>query len=262
MTTEGAEDGLTARSAPFPSGCDVILGPVSADGYWRVAIAVPDEEVELIRHAAVEVLPAERHAMITEDPLDGTVGATELLIEVVGPGEREAREQAAELYRRVRAVARLSVDEPVEFIGLMSPIFGGVVWDRLWREAVELHAHGRHELAVVRAQTACETLAFDAVAGAFRGRLGREDGDVVARLFRGSLKDERAQRLIHGLTGGWAPLKFAELEWWTAYSTHVQRRNDVVHKGITVPAREAQASLDAVERCMAWLRELWNGGPL
>jgi hypothetical protein len=59
-------------------------------GYWRIAIAIPDEDVDAVGLGAPQVVPSERHAVITEELADGSDGATELLVDVTAPSQAEA----------------------------------------------------------------------------------------------------------------------------------------------------------------------------
>ena len=235
-------------------------GGVSEPGYWRVAIAVPAEDVDGVRFGAPQVIASERHAVITEDLADGVERQTELVLDVWAKTHADALSAASEVYRRVREAANLSAaDADIVFLGVLSPLFLGEIWDRLWDEAEQLHHDGRHDLAVIRAQTALECQAREAIAGFLARRLERANAEAVMRLCRASLNDGRTQRLLHEMSA-FAPRKFNTLDWWEPYQQHLQGRHNIVHRGFAITEGDAQASLDAVEDCIGWLRELWAYG--
>jgi HEPN domain-containing protein len=228
--------------------------------YWGVGIAIPDEQLEVVRSGAAQVIPSERHAVITELLPEGEEGQSELVIEVLAKDQDEAIQLGKRLWAKALEVAGAVPAEP-DVIGLTPPIFfAGQVYDRLWDEAQVLHRDGRHELAVVRAQTACECLARAAIAGAFRARMSAGAAEAVMEMCSATLNDRRTQALIHEVTGGFAPERFKNLDWWPAYSAHLLRRHAIVHRGANVTRADAAASLEAVDRCMEWLRDLWERG--
>lgn len=230
------------------------------DEHWSVTLALPPEDLEALRIAIADVVPSERHAIITELFPEGAEGDSELVVDVFAGDKDEAIDDAADTYRRARARAGLP-DQPPEIIGLLPPMFAGEVYDRLWREAEELQHQGRDELAVIRAQTACECLAREALAGLLRSRVGRERAylaDAVVMLCRPTLNDKRTQQLVATVTGGrW---RMTSEPWWREYHAHLQRRNGIVHRGLSIRSEDAVASLEAVSACMHWLRWMWADG--
>src|SRR5688572_1066473 len=107
-------------------------GEVDA-GLWQIHFAVDPDEKNAVQQAAPSVVPAERFEIRTE-----------------------LTEEAEHLYRRIRAAARVAPTDGFT-LGYLSP------WWRetsraseIGREAHELLKQGRHELAVIRIQTANE----------------------------------------------------------------------------------------------------------
>jgi hypothetical protein len=182
------------------------------------------------------------------------------LVDVLARNQEEAIKLAEHAWSRVLSAVGLPTRD-ASVVGLMPPVlFAGQVYDRLWDEAQTLHRDGRHELAIVRAQTACECLARDAIAGAFRARMDANTAETVMEMCSTTLADRRTQSAIHEITGGFAPRRFGKLEWWTDYQGHLSRRHAIVHRGLNVTRADAARSLEAVEQCMSWLRDLWERG--
>jgi hypothetical protein len=225
--------------------------------HWSVTIALPRGDLDELRLAIPTVIPGERHGVITEIGPNGEDGDSELVLDVLADSGSEATAAAIAAYEQARAAAGLPLQE-AEIVGLLPPMFGGEVWDRLWEEAQVLHIQGRHELAVVRAQTACECLSREALAGMLRARVGREReylADAIVQLCRATLNDGRTQQLIRTVTGdGW---RVTSEPWWQDYQAHLRRRNGIVHHGLSILPEDAVASLGAAESCMNWLR--WMG---
>ncbi len=111
----------------------------------------------------------------------------------------------------------------------------------------------RYEWALIRAQTACEMyarLALDRIAHDLP-----EDAGKGYRLFRRvTLLDSSDRALFRALTGK----AIGAQEWWTSYRLHVERRNDIVHAGLSVSENEALASLEATRSFMRFLEEQWT----
>lgn len=123
-------------------------------GRWQVHFAVEPAERETIRRAATAVMPVE-HIDIHADDDDGLGDAT-IAIRVYATTRDEAREHAGYLFRKIRSAAGLPTLE-VRVLGHISPSWrAGSKASDIGKEAHELHRQGRHELAIIRIQTACE----------------------------------------------------------------------------------------------------------
>jgi HEPN domain-containing protein len=169
--------------------------------------------------------------------------------------QEDAEKRAGELYARARERADLRPrDAPV--LGALSPIFAAAPHVRLLDEARIHIDHQRYELAVVRAQTACEVyarLALDLLA-----RDVAEHGKRPSSLFRNaSLGDPADRALLRALTG----YRIGAEERWGSYRAHVQRRNEIVHAGISVTEPEAEESMDAADAFIPFLQARWAGSP-
>lgn len=224
-------------------------------GSWRVSIAVPTETLERLRGSAADWLHPSNYGFVTEVYPDGSDGPTTLDFDVEA-SEEDVRELATEAWRDLLGVARIEPFEP-DIISLSGP-WGG--WEdprheQLRADADTLMAEGRFDLAVVRAQSACEVLARSAIAGAFRGAVGRDRGDALAKIANPALSDGATQKIIGTLTGS----NPTEQRWWKDYKIHLTRRNQVAHGGRELTHLDAEASLEVVDLCMNWLGDIWSG---
>jgi HEPN domain-containing protein len=226
---------------------------VFLEGRWRASIAVPAELLPKLRDAAPDWMPPDCYAFVTEINSDGSDGQTTLDFEIESSGH-DPRELAEKAWMQLLRKAAVEGMAP-SFVGFLPPTWDDPRHERLRREAAEFFAEERYDLAVVRAQTACEVLALTAIAGALRGAIGRERGDRLSKTMRPALSDKATQEILAALTGS-HPRKTS---WWEAYSVHRSRRNHIVHGGQQVTRAEAEESLEAVDQCMAWLKDIWSG---
>jgi hypothetical protein len=225
---------------------------MAGDAPWQVRIALDPAEVGAISVAMHVVLSAEQWELRL--PRIEDEGSPVLSIEVRTEKQEDAEKRASELYARAREQADLLPrDAPV--LGALSPIFAASPHERLLDEAASHIDHQRYELAVVRAQTACEVyarLALDRVAR----DVAERDQNRPSSLFRSvSLRARPDRALLRALTGH----QIADEKWWTSYCEHVERRNEIVHAGISVTEREARESLEAAEAFIAFLQARWAG---
>lgn len=220
--------------------------------WWRVDISLSAEEVGVLRLAVPNVVPAERQWITSRPVPEGAEPDYTLQLAVFAESQEDAVATASSAYAEALHASGLPQVEP-SIVGLLSPIFMEKPWARLFSEAWNLHSTGRHELAVVRAQTALEVHAEMAIAAVCRGRLGEIGGPLVAKRMPTSLRHPLKIDLLHALTGKLV----SDAEWWTAYVAHVKRRNKIVHEGLSVTSAQARESLDAVQACHAWHRDVW-----
>lgn len=122
-------------------------------GYWKVHLAIEPGELEAIERVAQSVLPGEHidiHADVDEE------GDTTVTIRVYATTRDEARAEAEHLFRKIRNAAGLPPNA-IRSLGHISPSWmTGSVAREIGKEAHELHRQHRHELAIIRIQTACE----------------------------------------------------------------------------------------------------------
>lgn len=225
-------------------------------GLWQVHFALDPEEKNAVKQAAPTVVPAERFEIRTELAEQGE-GEITLGLRVYAKTSEGATEEAEHLFRRIRAAAGLSPARG-STLGYQSP------WWReksraseIGREAHELLTQGRHELAVIRIQTANEMHMREAIERLLRDH---HPEAVADRLLRGAvtLTDPQQQALMHMLTGE----HVQQTQWWPRYKEHVQRRNAIVHKGLAVNREEATASFEASLELRGWLLDVQGADEL
>jgi hypothetical protein len=218
-------------------------------GRWQVHISVTPEELAVLRARAGAVVPLERLEFHTELLDGGGEGDTILAIRVDASTAEDAISEACRTYGKLREASDLPPETSPPILGYLSPWWrqGSVPAD-IAREAHELHRQGRHELAVMRIQTACELRVAETL-----GRLltdAHPDADIDRILRRPTtLADRQTQALAHMLTGQ----SVQQTSWWPAYSEHLKRRNSIAHRGLEVTRDEASASLRAAIELHAWL---------
>lgn len=224
-------------------------GPVDA-GLWQVHFALVPDEKAAVQQTAPLVVPAERFEIRTELTEQGE-GEITLGLRVHAKTSEEATQEAEHLVRKIRAAAGLNSGIAAT-LGYLSP------WWRetsraseLGREAQELLKQGRHDLAVIRIQTANEMHIRRAIERLLHDHHRQAIAD---RLIRGAatLIDQQQQALLHMLTGE----HVQQTEWWRRYKEHVQRRNAIVHKGLAVNREDAAASIEASLDLRRWLLDV------
>jgi len=218
---------------------------------WTVYLAIPAAQIDAIRIGAGRALPSERHAVLTEERPDGDE-THELAVQVAAVSQRGALEQARALYLAAATAGGLEAEtDDVLVIGLLSPIFRDPV-RALIDEARALLDQRRDDWAVVRAATACQLYAKTALPAIFASRL-REDRAAAASRSCRNLNDRRhrdAMLMALGRTPTREP-------WWAAYDAFIERRNAIVHDGVSVTAEAAVEAVSAAEAFIEWLRALW-----
>jgi hypothetical protein len=104
----------------------------------------------------------------------------------------------------------------------------------------------------VRSQTACEVytqLALDRIA-----EHEAEQGQRRFDLFRAvTLRSKENRVRLRELTGA----QIGDEKWWSAYSLHLDWRNEIVHLGISVSRQHTRDSLTAARSFIAFLRARW-----
>jgi hypothetical protein len=165
-----------------------------------------------------------------------------LRIQLASTGE-EARTAATALYAEIRDRARLPVDlEPI--IRLVARVAGVPVdADEHLFEAQRLRDENRFELAVIEAQTFAEMhLRY------YMELVASHHSDALLSLTQAngkwSLLERPAQQLFAILLDR-APTTFPD---WADYRLHVERRNEIAHRGLRATRADADTSIAAVTR--------------
>jgi hypothetical protein len=229
-------------------------GPPEGDqdrGRWQVHLAIDADEKAAIARAAPGVIPAENFEIRTELVEGAEEGESLVAVRVFAETSEEAVAKAGYVLSKIRQHAGLPRGRRA-VLGFISPW-----WHRnsraahIAKEAHDLHAQGRHELAVVRIQTAIELR----IASTF-DRLIRDRSTEAAasKLIRRppTLRDDQSRELLYLLTG----MRVQEATWWPQYIDHLKRRHEVVHAGLELDRDEAFASLEVAVELQSWLLDL------
>jgi hypothetical protein len=184
--------------------------------------------------------------------MDEDEGSPVLSIEARTEKQEDAEKRARELYARARERADL-LPRDAQVLGALSPIFAAAPYERMLDDAATHIEHERYELAVVRAQTACEL--YGRLALKHFARKSPEGEERTFRSSSSSLAYREDRQLLRDLTG----VEIGNEAWWPGYRKHLDRRNEIVHEGISVTEREARESQDAAEAFIAFLKARWTG---
>jgi hypothetical protein len=216
-------------------------------GFWQVHLAVTPEDFSAIKRVAATVVPLEHLEFHTELTAEGE-GDRILAIRVHARVSSEALLEASYVYDKLRAAADLTQEPPVA-LGYISPSWRqGSVHRQLASEAHELHRQGRHELAIIRIQTACELRIAETVQHLLQDAY--PDGPIKPLIRRpATLRDKHTQTLLHLLTGE----AVQDSDWWPDYVAHLERRNAIVHSGLEVTWEDASATMAVTNKLYAWL---------
>ncbi len=227
---------------------------MSDQGQWMVTVALDPEVADAMERAMLEVFARERWRV--RRPRIEEEGSPAFVLTVPAQSREDATSAAEAIFRRAQEQAGLPA-RPAQVLGALSPLFSAVAsHESLLDEAEILIADGRHEWAVVRAQTAAEMYAKQALDRlAYRVREDDRSGSTVFRSV--TLKDSRDRALLHCLTG----IKIGQEHWWPSYSAHVDRRHEVVHRGLSVTESQAVASVAAVRSFIGFLQQRWMNAP-
>jgi hypothetical protein len=200
-------------------------------------LSVPAHELAALDWAARRVVGPENYQ--TGQAIGGGDEATTISIMFRAPAREGALVTAGRLYDELRATAKLPPADEVH-ISLTARV-GGVPTEADQRifEAQTMRDERRFGLAIVEAQTHCEMhMRWN------MEQLAARHGPALLRLARlqrmWTLMDDRGQHLFEALCGRPA----ADFDRWEDYRTHVQRRNNVVHRGARVSREDAEESIE------------------
>jgi hypothetical protein len=199
--------------------------------------------------------------VVTSEPSNGTAIVV-FQIEAFEP--EEALTEAEGIYGQLRTYAGLPDAQPLSgtVTTLLEPRSEPPIepptappppaYRRLLDKAEALHIADEHEYATVAAQTACEI----AIRDALRRQLARQSSTLLRSvegfIGRGwAMTDTRVADLWVSLTGD----DPRQATFWSAYRTHVRRRNFVVHEGIAVSSDEAAESIAVAEQVCVHVTE-------
>jgi hypothetical protein len=190
------------------------------------------------------------NAPVTPDwePIPGGEPTIELYVDAIDPAD--AQHQAERLYAALRKEGALPPQPEPRIVGVFMDTESDPLWLQRFDEAAEMIEQQRYELAVVAAQIACETevkAAVEAVADAPERSLARMAIDAPRSY---SLIDRRARHVFVALLGQ----DPADECFWQDYRDHVERRNNVLHRGARVIRPDAVDSVKVAEVMVAWVQ--------
>lgn len=215
-------------------------------GRWQVHFALSLDEKDAIKKAAPQIIPAENFEIHTELDDAGERDAA-LAVRIEANTSTQAVEEATWILTKIRREAGLPRESPL-VLGYLAPWWRRPVSRGVAKEALELLKQGRDELAVIRAQTACELLILENLKSLMREKHPEIDADQLIRR-PATLQDKQSKALLQLLTGA----RIQDAPWWHRYTEHRKRRNGVIHEGLTVTHEDAQASLGVLNDLHAWL---------
>jgi hypothetical protein len=218
---------------------------------WKVNLALDDPEVEAMRDAAIDMMPPERHGVVTEVFPDGSDGRSVLVLDVDAGSLGGAVNQATGTWTRLRSQAGLTPKPPsIGFV--VGPIDEPATYhEELLAKARGLAMSGHFEYAVVAAQTAFEIYARDLIRDVGLSVMPPAVAEFVKPRSAG-LRDKQSQALFTALIG--RPISDSG-QLWTKYNEHVLRRNGVVHDGASVDQAGADESIAVVRRLIHWMEK-------
>jgi len=223
--------------------------PTPQQDFWQVRVLLHPDEWDAVRRSLFIVLPSERWSIGLSPGEDSETATLQITVSAASAAEAEAA--ARDAYLSARLDAGLPEREPLT-IGVRASGYGEVPHARLLEESRRLIESDRTDLAVVRAQTACEMFAREALVELTEDL--REPDERLRNLFPNgyALVDRRSRALLQLLTGS----SIHTQDWWPTYRAHVQRRNDVIHEGLLVSKAEADQSLGVARQFIGYLEWL------
>lgn len=210
----------------------------SYGGRKKVEFVIAEEETAALDWAALRIV-GPRGYDIGPGLMNADLNTT-LHLDVIAT-EEDARTVATEIYARIRELGRLPAapDPQISLVALVAGV--PVDADEHIFEAQRFRDEQRFELAVIEAQIHCEMQVRY-----FMELVAANHSNVVLALVRNrrtwSLLDQPGQQLFTILLDR----RPAEFPQWNEYRLHVNRRNDVAHRGVRVTRDDATASINVV----------------
>ncbi len=187
------------------------------------------------------------------EPIPGGEPKIELYVDAVDPAD--ARQQAEDLYAKMRKEGGLPPQPEPRFVGVYMNAGADPLWLQHFDEASDMIEQQRYELAIVAAQIACEIEIKEAV----ETGVDAPEGSLARMAIDGprswSLIDKRAQKVFAAVIGE-TP---TEEDWWRDYRDHVERRNNIVHRGARAAELDARRSLGVAEELVDWVQRTRRG---
>jgi HEPN domain-containing protein len=170
-----------------------------------------------------------------------------ITLELEAEGLDDAEEKAQGAVHRMRRAARLP--DATHAVVWLAPLGDDDASSQYLEQAKELVHEERYGLAVVAAQ-----IHFEAqLTALLREAAGDQPLRWIARLLKdrgiAELKREVSFATVEVLLG----VDVTQVAEWNRFRNHVERRNDVVHKGQTVDKHHAEESIRVVQQLWARL---------
>ena len=218
--------------------------------WWSVKLRLADGDLrDLSSLWAPDFAPNARHIQFGGSEDNPEMDPPSITFELEAASFDDAEEKAQGAVHRMRRAARLP--DATHAVVWLAPLGDDDASSEYLEQAKELVHEERYGLAVVAAQ-----IHFEAQLTAL---LQEAAGDQPLRWVARLLKDRRIAELKRDVS-------FATLEVvlgvditqapeWCKFRNHVERRNDVIHKGQTVDRHHAEESIRVVQQLWARLAE-------
>lgn len=222
----------------------------AARRWWSVKLRLADGDLRALSSLwAPDFAPGARHIQFGGSADNPEMDPPSITFELEAADFDDAEEKAQGAVHRMRRAARLpDASYPVVWLAPLGDDDGS---SQYLEQAKELLHEERYGLAVVAAQ-----IHFEAQLTAL---LHESAGDQPMRWVARLLKDKRIAELkrdvsfatIEVLLG----VDVTQIAEWRRFQDHVERRNDVIHKGQTVDKQHAEESVRVVQQLWARLAE-------
>lgn len=218
--------------------------------WWSVKLRLPDGDLrELLALRAPDFAPGARHIQFGGSVDDPEIDPPSITFELEATGFDDAEEKAKGAVHRMRRAARLP--DASHAVVWLAPLGDDDASSQYLEQAKELVLEERYGLAVVAAQ-----IHFEAQLTAL---LREAAGDQPLRWIARLLKDKRIAELKREVSFATVEVLLGvdvtQTAEWSRFRDHVERRNDVIHKGQTVDKHHAEESIRVVQQLWARLAE-------
>ena len=218
--------------------------------WWSVKIRLADGDLrELSSLWAPDFAPGARHIQFGGSADDPEMDPPSITFELEATSFDDAEEMAQGAVRRMRRATLLP--DASHAVVWVAPLGDDDASSQYLEQAKELIHEERYGLAVVAAQ-----IHFEAQLTAL---LREATGDQPLRWIARLLKDKRVAELRRDVSFATIDVLLGvdvtQIPEWSRFRDHVERRNDVIHKGQTVDKHHAEESIRVVQHLWARLAE-------
>jgi HEPN domain-containing protein len=191
---------------------------------------------------------------------DETADELEVYFELAPGDVDRAFNEARGLYARIADSAGVPVPDPLE---LRMSGFDALMTQPTQARARLVHAQdllesGEHALAVVVAQTACEVLIREVLPTLVQPHITEDVFPwALQRIRQYTLNDRQTQDVWKRVAGS----AIQDQDFWSAYKSHLDLRNRIVHRGEPATADEAAASLSTAATLIDYVERATGAAP-